>query len=60
MGISVSVPLLVVAISYESVSGISPNLHRHITRTSLRADWILMTLTSFSRSQEDIKMQNFH
>ena len=51
----VGIPLLVCMISLESVCGISPNLHGYIIRTSLRAGVILMTLTSFSRSQEVTK-----
>ena len=41
-------------ITLEPMDGFSPNLHRYTTRTRIRADYIFMTLTSFSMSQEDI------
>ena len=34
-------------ITFEPVDGFSPNLHRYIIVTSLRTDYILVTLTSF-------------
>ena len=43
-------------ISLELIGGFSLNIHRCATRTSLRADKILVTLTSFSSSQEDLNM----
>ena len=45
---------LVPTISLEPMDGISPNLHGYINGTSLRAEYILVTLTSFSRSLEDL------
>ena len=44
---------LVCRISLETIDGFSPNLYRYTTRISIRADKILVTLTAFSRSQED-------
>ena len=41
------------------MDGISPNLHRCTTRTGLRVDYILVTLTSFSRSEEDLNRYIF-
>ena len=41
------------------MDGISPNLHRCTTRASLRADQIFLTLTSFSRSEEDLNRYIF-
>ena len=46
--------ILVPTISLESVDGIPPNLPGCSTGTSLRADWVLVTLTSFSMSQKDL------
>ena len=43
---------LVSTISLESIGGILPDLHGYIIGTSQRADYILVTLTPFSRSQE--------
>ena len=37
-------------ISFEPVDGFPPNLYRYIFVTSLRAHFILVTLSSFSRS----------
>ena len=48
----ICVTLLVPKISLELVAGISPNLHGYIVGTSLRADQILVTLTSIFKSQE--------
>ena len=45
---------LICRISLEPKSEFSPNLHSYSNRTSLRADLILVTLTLFSRSQEDL------
>ena len=42
---------LVSVINIESVDGFSPNLHRYIIVSSLIADYILVTLASFSRSK---------
>ena len=50
---------LVCRISLEFMDGFSPNVHRCTTWTSLRADYILVTLTSFSRSQEDLNRYIF-
>ena len=50
-GFGVDVPLLVCRISLEPVCGISPNLQGYIVGTNSRADLILVTLTSFSKSQ---------
>ena len=47
-------------ISLEPIDGISPNINGYIIKTSLRSYQILVTLTSFSRSQEDLNMWNFH
>ena len=47
---------LVCTISLKAIDGISPNLHGYIIGTSLRVDLILVTLTSFSRSQEGLNM----
>ena len=41
-------------ISLESVDEIPPNLPGYIIGPSLRADKILVTLTLFSRSKEDL------
>ena len=40
---------LVCGISFEPVDELSPNLHRDIIVTSLRASWILVTVSSFSQ-----------
>ena len=49
-------PIFNVIVLYEDISGtkdgFSPNLHRYTTRTCSRADYILVTLTSFARSQD--------
>ena len=37
-------------IAFESVDGFPPDLHRYMIKTRLRADYILVTLTLFSRS----------
>ena len=50
------VQYLVPMISLELIVGISPNLHGFIIGRSLKADKILVILTSFSRSQEDFNM----
>ena len=60
--VSVRIPLesasawqnLVPTISLEPVDGIPPNLPGYIIGTSLRADQVLVTLTPFSSSQEDL------
>ena len=44
---------LVPKISLEPGDGIPPNLPGYIIGSSLRAGYVLVTLTSFSRSQED-------
>ena len=41
---------LVSGISFEPEDGFSSNLHQYITVTSSKANLILVTLTSFSRS----------
>ena len=41
-------------ISLEPVDGIPPNLPGYIIGTNLRADQVLVTLTPFSSSQEDL------
>ena len=46
-------------IALELRDGFSPNLHRCTTRTSLKADYIFVTLTSFSRSVEDLNRYIF-
>ena len=50
---------LVCRISLEPIDGFSSNLHRYTTRTSLRADYILVTWISFSRFQENLNMLSF-
>ena len=47
-------------ISLEPMGGIPPNLQGYIIGTSLRANKIVVTLISFSRSQEDLNMCQFH
>ena len=44
---------IVPMISHEPVDGILPNLPGYIIGASLRADYVLVTLTLLSRSQED-------
>ena len=51
VGVDVGVPELAPMISLEPMNGISPNLHGYISGTGLKARRVLMTLTSFSRSQ---------
>ena len=46
-------------ISLELIDGFSPNLYRYTTRTSLNADEILVTMTLFSRSEEDLNRYIF-
>ena len=46
--------ILVPTISLEPVDGIPPYLPVYIIGTSLRADKVLVTLTLFSRSQDDL------
>ena len=41
-------------IPVEPMFGISPNLHGYIIETNLRVDKVLVTLTLFSRSLEDL------
>ena len=41
---------LVCILYLEPIAGILPNWHTYIIRTRKRSDWILVTLTSFSRS----------
>ena len=43
-------------ISFEPIDGMPPNLHGTIIGTSFSLDKILVTLTSFSRSQEDFNI----
>ena len=40
--------------SHEPVDRIPPNLPEYIIGASKRADYVLVTLTSLSRSQEDL------
>ena len=40
--------------SHEPVDGIPPNLPEYIIGASLRADYVLVTLTSLSDSQEGL------
>ena len=47
---------LVWAIYIEQINIFSPNLHRCTIRMRLRADYISVNLTLFSRSQEDLNM----
>ena len=45
-------------ISLEQADGFPPNLSEYIIWPSLRADKVLVTLTLFSRSEEDLEKMN--